>query len=106
MNYQKLINCGIKRLREKLGMKQEDFSEKIGLTAQGLSNLERNKYQPTAETVDMICKAFDIHPVDLLLEYPEDLDSNDALKQINVILKTYSKEELNKLLKVLSVLKD
>ncbi len=106
MDYQKLINNGIKRLREKTGLTQEQFAEKINLSTKGLSNLERNRYQPNPETVDMICKAFDIHPVDLLLEYPEALDSNDALKQINVILKTYSKEELNKLLKVLSVLKD
>ncbi len=106
MNYQRLITFGIKRLREKQGMTQEQFSEKAGMSVQGLSNLERNKYQPTAETIDLICKNFGIHPVDLLMDYPEDMEKGELLRQIDVILKTFPKEELQKIYKVLSALKD
>ena len=106
MNYQRLIKSGIKRLREKNNLTPEVFAEKVGLTAQGLSNLERNKYQPTAETIDTICKAFKIHPLDLLTDYPEDIEKDEQLTQITAILKTYSKDELNKLYKILKVLKD
>ncbi len=105
MKYQKLINNGIKKLRKKLGLKQENFAEKIGLSNQGLSNLERNKYQPTSDTIDKICEVFGVHPVDLLMEYPEDLDKQGLLSQINAILQTYSQEDLEKVCKVLNVLK-
>ena len=54
MDYQALINKSIKDLRKKLGLTQEQFCEKIGISLQGLSNLERNRYQPTAETIDKI----------------------------------------------------
>ncbi len=45
MNYQKLINANIKELRVKLGLTQEEFAEKIGISIQGLSNIERNRYR-------------------------------------------------------------
>ena len=105
MNYQKLINFGIKRLRERLNLKQEELAEKIGVTPQGVSNIERNKYQPTADTINKICEVFNIHPVELLTEYPEDMDTQDTIKQINAIMLNMSKDELDKLLKVLTVLK-
>ena len=67
MNYQKLINQNIKELRIKHGLTQEEFSEKVGISIQGLSNIERNRYQPTGETVDKICNAFKIMPAELLM---------------------------------------
>lgn len=106
MKYQKLINRGIKRLRQKLALKQEQFAEKVGLSNQGLSNIERNKYQPTAETIDKICEVFNIHPVDLLMDCPEDSTKQELLIQINAILQTYSKENLEKVCKVLNILKN
>ncbi len=106
MKYQKLINNGIKKLRIKLNMTQEDFAEKIGCSIHGLSNLERNKYQPKSNTIDLICKNFNVHPIDLLMDYPDDMDTEDLLKQINVLLKSFPKEELQKLYKVLTALKE
>ena len=67
MDYQKLINTNIKALRQKHLLTQEEFAEKVGLSLQGLSNIERNRYQPTAETIDKICKAFQITPAELLI---------------------------------------
>ena len=48
MGYQKLINSNIKELRLKHHLTQEEFAEKIGISLQGGSNIERNRYQPTA----------------------------------------------------------
>ena len=69
MRYQKLINSNIKELRIKNGLTQEEFAEKIDISIQGVSNIERNRYQPSAETVDKICNAFDITPAELLTEF-------------------------------------
>lgn len=75
MNYQKLITNGIKRLRTKNKLTQEQFAEKINMSVQGYRNIEHNKYLPTAETIDKICNEFNIAPVELLLPEPQaDLD--------------------------------
>ena len=70
MKYQELINKNIKELRQANNLTQEEFAEKIGISIQGLSNIERNRYQPAAETVDKICKAFKITPAELLTVPP------------------------------------
>ena len=71
MSYQKMINAGIKRLRMSNKLTQEQFTEKINMSVQGYRNLEHNKYQATAETVDKICEVFNISPVELLLPEPQ-----------------------------------
>lgn len=71
MGYQENINNGIKRLRLSNKLTQEEFAEKISMSIQGYRNLEHNKYQPTAETVDKICDVFNISPVELLLPNPQ-----------------------------------
>ena len=43
MNYQKLLADTIKELRLKNNLTQDAFSEKIGLSLNGLSNIERNR---------------------------------------------------------------
>ena len=78
MDYQTLINKNIKNLRKRLGLTQEQFCEKIGISLQGLSNLERNRYQPTVDTIDKICKAFKVTPSELLVEPNE--ESIDIIK--------------------------
>ena len=82
MRYQELLAKNIKELRLKNNLTQEIFAEKIGLTTNGVSNIERNRYQPTAETIDKICKVFKITPNELLLE--PNKDSEDIIKNINL----------------------
>ena len=60
MNYQEVITSNIKELRYKNGLTQEQFAEKLGITVNGVSNIERNCYQPTAKMIDKICSAFSI----------------------------------------------
>ena len=84
MGYQKLINDNIKELRIKHGLTQEEFAEKIDISIQGLSNIERNKYQPNAETIDKICKNFKITPIELLLM--KNNANKDLLTNINYVL--------------------
>ena len=104
MKYQELINKNIKALRVKYGTTQETFSEKIGLSLQGLSNIERNRYQPTAETIDRICKAFNITPAQLLLM---DNKTNETLvKNITTLLRGCSTQKLNKIYEIVKIMVD
>ena len=102
MKYQRLINSNIKALRQKYNLTQEEFSEKIGISLQGLSNIERNKYQPTAETVDKICKAFNITPIELLTTASE---SNENLMiDINSLLTNCTKKQLKQIYDIILIL--
>ena len=87
MDYQKLLNSNIKQLRVKQGLTQEEFAERIGISIQGLSNLERNRYQPTSATIDKICNVFQITPIELLLT--KNKTNDDLMEKINSLLKSY-----------------
>lgn len=82
MGYQELITNGIKRLRSKSKLTQEQFAEKINMSVQGYRNIEHNRYLPTAETIDKICEVFNIQPVELLLPEPQ-ANLNEILELIN-----------------------
>lgn len=103
MNYQKLINSNIKSLRIKQGLTQEEFAEKIGISIQGLSNIERNRYQPTSDTVDKICKSFKITPVELLLT--DTKTNNNLLNNINALLLECSPQKLKQIYEIIRILK-
>lgn len=102
MNYQKLINSNIKELRIKSGLTQEEFAEKIGLSIQELSNLERNRYQPTSETIDKICNQFKISPLELLLT--QNKTNDNLIKNINALLLSCSTQKLNQVFQILRIL--
>ncbi|MBR1908862.1 helix-turn-helix transcriptional regulator [bacterium] len=93
MTYQKLITGGIKRLREKSKLTQEEFAGKINMSVQGYRNIEHNKYLPTGETIDKICEVFGISPVELLL--PDEQQNLSDIKQIiDIKLQTCPLEKL------------
>ncbi len=102
MKYQKLINDNIKNLRINHGLTQEEFAEKIGISVQGLSNLERNRYQPTSETVDKICMNFNISPAELLIS--KFRDKNDLIKTINILLKDCSQKKLKQIYDIIKII--
>ncbi len=104
MDYQQLINTGIKNLRRKHNLTQDKFAEYVGLSVQGLRNLEQNKYQPTSDTVDNICKFFKISPIDLLLqELPK--DKHEIVKLIQNKLALCSKDELFRISDIIDVIR-
>ncbi len=102
MKYQELINSNIRALRQKQGLTQEIFSEKIGISLQGLSNIERNKYQPTAETIDKICKTFNITPQELLIMNSD--ASQDIINNIVTLLNQCPQKKLKKIYEIVSIL--
>jgi len=50
----------LRHLRELLGYKgqQQDFADKVGLTQQSISNMERNKTEPASKSLNKIQQAF------------------------------------------------
>lgn len=102
MDYQKLINANIKTLRLEHHLTQEEFAEKIGISIQGLSNIERNRYQPTAETVDKICNAFKITPAQLLLT--KNKTNEDTINNIVTLLSACPPKKLKQIYGIITIL--
>lgn len=102
MGYQKLINSNIKELRLKHNLTQEEFAEKIGISLQGVSNIERNRYQPTAETVDKICSAFEITPAQLLVKAIQ--NNEDIIDNITTLLSNCNPKKLKQIYAIISIL--
>lgn len=100
MDIQKIINMNIKELRKRLGLTQEKFAEKVGLTPQGISNIERNKYMPSAESINKICEEFDITPDVLCQVEIKNASKADVIRQINNRLNRLSLQELKQVLKI------
>ena len=100
MKYQELINTSIKNLRKSNNLTQEEFAEKIDISIQGLSNIERNRYQPTADTIDKICKAFKLTPAELLLGQ----NDNEIINNITLLLTNCPKNKLKKIYEVIKIL--
>ena len=102
MDYQTLLTTNIKKLRCDNNLTQEEFAEKIGISIQGLSNIERNRYQPTAETVDRICRIFKISPCELLLDHSG--ESEIIINNISILLSQCSRTKLKKIYNIISLL--
>lgn len=83
-------------------MTQEEFAEKAGMSIQGLSNIERNRYQPSAETIDKICKTFEISPLELLIEKSEKNDN--LINEIALLLKTCSQKKIKQIYEIITIL--
>ena len=66
-DFQALINTSIKNFRISLGLSQEKFCNKCGLTVDNYRNLEYDRHMPKASTIDKICSCYNITPFELLL---------------------------------------
>jgi len=56
----------LKQKRLALGLSQEKFAEKVGLSMRSVSLLETGKQQPTLSTLNNIARALNIKPSELL----------------------------------------
>ena len=101
MKYQKLINTNIKALRLANNLTQEEFAEKIGISIVGLSNIERNRYQPSSDTVDKICKTFDISPIELLTVAAN--NNEELIANISALLTQCSSLKLKKIYNIVNL---
>lgn len=51
----------VKALREKLGITQEEFSQRLGTTRNTITNYEANRRVPMDATIKSICREFDVN---------------------------------------------
>ena len=51
----------IKSIREKLGITQEEFSQRLGTTRNTITNYEANRRMPMDATIKSICREFNVN---------------------------------------------
>lgn len=54
------MNERIKKIRQALGLSQDDFGRRLGVTRGAITNIELNKVDPKPLFVELICREFDI----------------------------------------------
>ena len=55
------MNERIKAVRLALGMSQEEFGKRLGVTRGAITNIELNKVEPKPLFVDLICREFNVN---------------------------------------------
>ena len=55
------MNERIKAVRLALGISQEEFGKRLGVTRGAITNIELNKVEPTPLFVDLICREFNVN---------------------------------------------
>jgi transcriptional regulator with XRE-family HTH domain len=66
MDMRALVGTNVRHLRQKIGLTQEAFSVKSGLTQQYISDLERGRRNPTVVTLFELATALGVAPLELL----------------------------------------
>lgn len=57
------INCRLALLRDKLGLSQENFGAKVGVSRSVIKNIEYDLTQPKPEFIALVCKIYNVNHV-------------------------------------------
>jgi transcriptional regulator with XRE-family HTH domain len=66
MDMRKLVGRNVRRIRQKKGLTQEQFSEVSGFSQQYISSLENGQRNPTVVTVHELAVALGVSHLELL----------------------------------------
>lgn len=91
------MNDRIKLLRNTLGLSQEAFGEKIGVTKASVSRLEKGERNPSEQTIKSICREFNVNYA-WLLEGKGEMFSALPETLLDEVAEEYELDELDKLL--------
>jgi transcriptional regulator with XRE-family HTH domain len=67
MNLKDIISANLKALRAHTQLSQEEFANKAGMQQRAYGRLENGENWQHLESLDKICKAYDLHVWQLLL---------------------------------------
>ncbi len=96
-NTQNLIGLRIMQRRKELRLSQEKLAEKIGISKNHLSNIERGKYMPTTECIFKICSAMGNTPDYYLVGTPT--SETDEIVNLIKTMPTSNQKKITELLR-------
>lgn len=56
------MNERIKQLRKTLGLTQQEFAERIGITRNAVANYETGRNEPIGSVLNLICNEYNVNP--------------------------------------------
>lgn len=85
------MNERIKEIRKRLGLSQEEFGKRLGVTRGAITNIELNKVDPKPLFVDLICKEFNVSDTwlrtgegEMFIQLNEDQELLEVLADLQV----------------------
>lgn len=91
------MNERIKKLRETLGLSQDAFGEKIGITRAAISNIEKGSRNASEQTIKSICREYNVDYF-WLTEGTGEMFTNLPETLIDEVAEEYDLSDLDKLL--------
>ena len=91
------MNERIKEIRTSLGISQEAFGEKIGVTKTAVSRLEKGERNPSEQTIKSICREFNVNYA-YLKDGLGDMFSNLPETLLDQVADEYDLDDLDKLI--------
>jgi transcriptional regulator with XRE-family HTH domain len=70
MDMRKIVGGNVRRIRQEIGLTQEQFAERSGFAQQYVSSLENGRRNPTVVTIYELSQALGVSPMDLLRPNP------------------------------------
>ncbi|PZO52910.1 MAG: XRE family transcriptional regulator [Alphaproteobacteria bacterium] len=64
-NLRLIFGLGVHRRRKALGWTQAQLAERVELSADGISQIERGKIAASFDTIGALAEALDVHPAEL-----------------------------------------
>lgn len=101
MDKKAALAARIKVLRKQQGWSQEELAERVGISTQYVSNIERGKENPTLDLLLRLAEALRVVPVDIFDFEAEGLDRKAIQAEIRKVIETRDVERLRIALRVL-----
>lgn len=92
----KRLGARIREERKKVGLTQERFAEKVGLSVDYIGYIERGKQAPYLRTLERIAKALGVEIYELFLfrEVGKKLDEEAAIKELILSVQNRKPEDI------------
>ncbi|MBI4240205.1 MAG: helix-turn-helix transcriptional regulator [Candidatus Rokubacteria bacterium] len=101
MDKKAALGARIKALRKQQGWSQEQLAERVGISTQYVSNIERGKENPTLDLLLRLAEALRVAPVDIFDFEAEGLDRKGIQTEVRKVIETQDVERLRIALRVL-----
>ncbi len=96
-----VLGARIKAVRKERGWSQEQLAERVGISTQYVSNIERGKENPTLDLLLRLAQALKVSPAEIFDLEARGLDRKTLQAEIRKVIETQDIERLRIALKVL-----
>lgn len=100
MDTKQRIGKRIKELRKQAGLTQEELAGQVHIDPQHMSRLERGKYFPSLETLELIAQNLDV-PLKDLFVFPEDETAEMLRAKLIAAIGIMDEQELHRVAKLI-----